>query len=128
MSHVKEVESYLVQNLENIDLIVEQVVSFLPDSYFYLPEIREGEFVGLKKEMDYLRQKSNFSAYQGDKSVIRASKKAYERFEQKLQELADRKRKGLLEELLNESDEMKIACSLSLIMKFNLLKRMRTFY
>ena len=61
MSHVKEVESYLVQNLENIDLIVEQVVSFLPDSYFYLPEIREGEFVGLKKEMDYLRQKSNFS-------------------------------------------------------------------
>ena len=70
MSNVKEVESYLASNLENIDLIVEQVVSFLPDAYFYLPDIREGEFKALKDEMDYLRQKSNFHAYSGDKQYL----------------------------------------------------------
>lgn len=122
-----EIEYYLAKNLGNIDLIVEQVVSLLPDSYFYSPEIKQGEFLEARESIDDLIQKKNYFAFRNDSYVQIAYQQELSRYEKMLKDLADAKRKNLLEELLIETDEVKCGAMMSLIRHYKLLKHLRTF-
>ncbi|MGT2712271.1 hypothetical protein [Streptococcus oriscaviae] len=124
---MNEIEDYLARNIENIDLIIEQVVFYLPESYFYKPEIQSGRFLELRQGMDEVTKKMKFWAYRGDRGLTQTLKKLQREYAVELKNLAIRKRRELQDELLLESLEMQCACMISLISTFKLLKHLRTF-
>lgn len=127
MSKIAHVESYLAKHLDKLDLVIEQVLSLVPDSYFYGPEINQGDFLEMKQSMDELRRKARYWAYQNDSSVQREYKRAVTSYEASLKELARKKRVSLKSELMVETEEMQVACLISLIHHHQLLKHLRTF-
>lgn len=126
-SRIEQIEFYLAKNIDNLDLIIEQVCLLLPATYFYRPEIDGGEFASMRQRIDELRKKQRFSAYRFDKSIQRTCKELVSKYEASLAQLAVVKRQSLCDELLQESDEMKVACLISLIHQYHLLKYLRTF-
>ncbi len=124
---MNEIEDYLARNIENIDLIIEQVVFLLPESYFYKPEIRTGHFLELRQKMDDVSKKMRFWAYRGDRGLTQTLKRLQHQYEVEIKNLAIRKRRELQDDLLMESLEMQCACMISLISNFKLLKHLRTF-
>lgn len=126
-STVNDIETYLVSNMDYIDLIVEQVIFLLPQTYFYKPEINQSEFLTKRQALEDCRKKLNFSAYRSDKSLHSCYKKMVSEYEKALLELSIKKRRQLQEELLAETLEVKCACMLSLIQEYRLLKHLRLF-
>ncbi|HEM6067773.1 TPA: hypothetical protein U2B78_000899 [Streptococcus suis] len=122
------IEQYLVRNLDNIDLIVEQVIFLLPDSYFYKPEINQGELMELRYDLDSYRAKLNFGAFKNDRGIQHRYAEALAKYNEQLSILASEKRKALNDELLQETLEVKCACMMNLIRQYRLLKRLRTYY
>ncbi|MFI3102309.1 hypothetical protein ACTGUR_10900 [Streptococcus suis] len=122
------IEQYLVRKLDNIDLIVEQVIFLLPDSYFYKPEINQGELMELRYDLDSYRAKLNFWAFKNDRGIQHRYAEALAKYNEQLSILASEKRKVLNDELLQETLEVKCACMMNLIRQYRLLKRLRTYY
>lgn len=127
MSKIEMIENYLATNINYLDLIIDQVLFLVPDSYFYTPEINQGEFLKMREQMFALSRKRNFSAYRSDANLQRTYKKLYAKYNGQLNQLAVLKRQSLKDELLQETDEMKCACLISLIKQYDLLKRLRLF-
>ena len=125
---MRTVEQYLARNLENIDLIIEQVIFLLPDSYFYKPEINQGELMELRYNLDSYRAKLNFWAFKNDRSTQHRYAEALAKYNEQLSILASEKRKVLNDELMQETLEVKCACMMNLIRQNRLLKRLRTNY
>ena len=125
---MRTVEQYLARNLENIDLIIEQVIFLLPDSYFYKPEINQGELMELRYNLDSYRAKLNFWAFKNDRSTQHRYAEALAKYNEQLSILASEKRKVLNDELLQETLEVKCACMMNLIRQYRLLKRLRTYF
>ncbi|MGO0093107.1 hypothetical protein ACTMS5_01395 [Streptococcus suis] len=125
---MNNIEQYLARNLDNIDLIIEQVIFLLPDSYFYKPEINQGELMELRYDLDSYRAKLNFWAFKNDRSTQHRYAETLEKYNEQLSILASEKRKALNDELLQETLEVKCACMMNLIRQYRLLKRLRTYF
>lgn len=121
------IEQYLVKHIDKLDFVIEQVLFLVPDSYFYTPEIKQDELLVIRQELDDLIKKMNFPAFRGDKSLISQHRRKLSNYNTTLKNLAIKKRQELQDELLGESDGMKVACLISLIKQFNLLSRLRTY-
>lgn len=124
-STVAEIEQYLSERLEYIDLIIKDVVSKLPDRYFYNPEIRSGDFARIKEEMAEIRKKMKFPAYFNDSNLHRKLNSLQGEYEHSLFLLCQSKREILEQDLLAEDIEMQCACLISLIREYRLLKFLR---
>ncbi|RRD31496.1 hypothetical protein EII38_04530 [Streptococcus minor] len=127
MSKVEQIEQYLVQHIDKLDFIVDNVLFLLPDSYFYKPEIGKGDLLEMRQKLDDLKKKKNFPAFRGDKSIDYQHKKLLKQYNVALKNLSIRKRSELREELLLESDGLKVAGMISLIKQYNLLSKLRTY-
>lgn len=125
--YVNEVEEYVIRNVEYIDLIVEQVCLLLPNRYFYKPEIEQGELLLLRREMKELENKIHSLAYSKDKYVKREFFLKQKEYDSQLLQLVVQKRQQLLDELLEETLEMKMACVISLVVEHKLMKMLRSF-
>lgn len=127
MGTIELIEAYLVKHIDKLDLIIDDVLFLLPDSYFYPPEIHSGELLAIRKELYALIQKKNFAAYKNDNNLEHQYKKMVDKYTTSLSDLVVRKRRQLREELLSETIEIKCACMLSLIKKYHLLSRLRAY-
>ena len=125
---MNNIEQYLARNLDNIDLIIEQVIFLLPDSYFYKPEINQGELMELRYDLDSYRANLNFWAFKNDRSTQHRYAETLEKYNEQLSVLASQKRIALNDELLQETLEVKCACMMNLIRQYRLLKRLRTYF
>ncbi|HEM3612997.1 TPA: hypothetical protein U1C24_002139 [Streptococcus suis] len=125
---MSNVEEYLVKHLDNIDLIIEQVVFLLPESYFYKPEINQGELLELRRTLDSLRSKLNFWSFRNDKGTLHKYNKVLKKYNEQLLSLVSQKRTALHDELLQETLEVKCACMMNLIRQYRLISRLRTYY
>lgn len=58
---VSSVNRYIVpiKNIEHLDLIIDQVLILLPESFFYKPDINSAYFKGLRSEISEVKQKMN---------------------------------------------------------------------
>ena len=126
-STVAEIELYLSERLEYIELVIKDVVAKLPNRYFYYPEICSGDFVVIKKEMAEIRRKMKFSAYFNDNNLQRKLNILQVEYERSLFLLCQSKREKLEQELLAEDIEMQCACLISLIREYRLLKYLRAY-
>ncbi len=127
-STVKEIESYLAQRLQVMPLIIEDVVSKLPDSYFYMPEIKRGdEYVQLRRDISLMQSKMVSSVYRSDENIRKKHKNLVKEYQNALFLLSQNKRKSLIEELKSENLEMQCACMISLINEYRLLPRLREY-
>lgn len=124
---IAKIEGYVARNIEYIDLIVKQVCSLLPNSYFYKSEIEKGEFLLLRREMRELERGMNSSSFSKHIDFGKDFVLKQREFEEKLSKLVIQKRQQLLDELLEETLEMKVSCVISLIFEYRLLKMLRTF-
>ncbi|MGT2896011.1 hypothetical protein ACVRZR_06475 [Streptococcus entericus] len=124
---VDPIETYLATNIDQLDLIIHQVVSLLPDAYFYKSELRSTDFVARRQSLDLLSQKSRSLAYKGDKSIKYTYKKEVKDYEIALAKEAEKQRSNFLTTLLSETDDVKAACLYNLISYYRLLKHLRTF-
>lgn len=127
MSKIEKIERYLIEHIDKLDFIIDDVLFYLPDSYFYCPEIKSGDLLKMRHKLEDLRKKKNFPAFRGDKSVDYKHRMMLKEYDIALKNLAIRKKEELRRELLLESDGMKVACMISLIKQFNLLDRLRTY-
>lgn len=127
MNKIQLIEEYLVKHIDKLDFVVDDVLFLVPDSYFYTPEIHQREFSMVREELNMLIRKKNFSAYRSDKNIAYQYKKLLKKYNASLLTLAVKKRSELREELLAETDEMKCACLITLIKKYNLLSRLRAY-
>lgn len=127
MDKIRLIEEYLAKHLDRLDFIVEDVLFWLPDSYFYKPEINQGELFEIRRQLDMLVSKKNFPAYRNDTTIVYQHKKMLKKYEAQLAALVVKKRSQLREELLSETYEMKCACMISLIRAYDLLNRLRVY-
>lgn len=124
---VDEVERYLVKNMAHLDLILEQVVILLPESYFYKPEIKEEYFLSIRQELDLLRRQSLSVAYRYDKRLLSKYIQLNRKYEEELKKVSAINRQKFLEDLLVETEEITVICLYNLIRYYKLLKHLRTF-
>ena len=127
MNKVELIEQYILKHIDKLDFIIEEVLFLLPDSYFYKPEINQGVLLDMRDELENLAKKKKFPAFRNDRNVDYQYKKLYSKYNASLAALAVKKRQSLKDELLSETDEMKIACLISLISSYKLLHRLRTY-
>ncbi|WP_394405347.1 hypothetical protein [Streptococcus sp. 20-1249] len=118
----------MAQRLQVMPLIIEDVVSKLPDSYFYMPEIKRGdEYVQLRRDISLMQSKMVSSVYRSDENIRKKHKNLVKEYQNALFLLSQNKRKSLIEELKSENLEMQCACMISLINEYRLLPRLREY-
>ena len=123
----KAIESYLVEHIDKLDYVIDDVVSKIPDNYFYQPEINLGVLLQKRQQLKMLRSKMYAFAYHNDKNVKVIYNKSLSEYNDMLSELVSKKRFSWKKSLLASSDEEKVAFLSLMIYKYNLLKRLRVY-
>ena len=123
----KAIESYLVEHIDKLDYVIDDVVSKIPDNYFYQPEINLGVLFKKRQQLITLRSKMYSFAYHNDKNVKVVYNKSLSEYNDMLSELVSEKRSSWKKSLMASSDEEKVAFLSLMIYKYNLLKRLRVY-
>ncbi|HEM3553414.1 TPA: hypothetical protein U1B51_002332, partial [Streptococcus suis] len=67
MNTIQLIEEYLVKQIDKLDFVIDDVLFLMPDSYFYPPEIHQGELSAIRNQLNTLIRKKNFPAYRHDR-------------------------------------------------------------
>lgn len=122
-----KIETYLAENLDRLDEIVEQVSRLIPPMFWHKPLIDNAYFTRLRQDIHDLEIKSRFSAYSHDNSVKRHLAIKRIKYQLALAELEKESRQRYQDYLLSLPLEEKAWCLFYMIKKHRLLKYLRKY-
>lgn len=118
---------YLIKNIEQLDLIVDQVCFLVPASFFYKPDINQEYFLSFRQDLEEMRRRSQSIAYRQDGYIKNNYLRRLRQYNEELDLTALKNREEFVSILKGETDEMKVACLYNLIRYYKLLPHLRTF-